>query len=490
MINQFMIFIVIIPLISAILIPIFTTVSKRLSWWIAMFSVLSSFVLCLFFLGEVMHHGEIKYYFGGWVPPYGIEYKIDILSGYVLLVVSFVISLITIYAKKSVEKELKEKEALFYSVYLLFSAGIFGITITADIFNLYVFLEITSLSSYTLIALGKKRQALVSSFNYLIIGTISATFILIGIGYLYIATGTLNINDLSSKLPPLYHSKTILVGFAFFTVGLCIKVALFPLHSWLPPAYTFSPSVVSALLAAISTKVGLYALVRVMFSLFKIEFITEVVPVLFIFSLIGGCAIIYGSLLALFQQDVKKMLSYSTLSQIGYIILGLSLHNKLSSVGSFLHILSDALSKATLFLILGAIAYKINTTNLKDIEGIAKKMPLTSFCFLLCSLSVVGIPLTVGFVSKWYLALGIISYGNLLYLAIIILSSLFSAMYLFKVVEKMYFAKKDKYDKKDEAPALMLTPILILTSCTIIFGIFTKTPYHLAEKIVQVILGK
>ncbi len=490
MINQLIIFIVIIPLISAILIPIFTTVSKRLSWYVAMLSAISSFILCLFFLREVVHLGEIKYYLGGWVPPYGIEYKIDILSGYILLIVSFVICLITIYAKKSVEEELKEKEALFYSIYLLFSAGIFGITITADIFNLYVFLEITSLSSYTLIALGKKRQALVSSFNYLIIGTISATFILIGIGYLYIACGTLNIHDLSDKLPSLYHSKTILVGFAFFTVGLCIKVALFPLHSWLPPAYTFSPSVVSALLAATSTKVGLYALVRVMFSLFKIEFITEVVPVLFIFSLISGCAIIYGSLLALFQQDIKKMLSYSTLSQIGYIILGLSLHNKLSSVGSFFHILSDALSKSTLFLILGAIYYKINTTNIKDIEGIAKKMPWTSFCFLLCSLSVVGIPLTVGFVSKWYLAIGIISYGNLLYLVIIILSSLFSAIYLFKVVEKMYFAKNDKHYEKDEVPCQMLIPILILTSCTIIFGIFTKEPYAIVEKIVQVILGK
>ena len=163
----------------------------------------------------------------------------------------------------------EDKQSAFYSIYMLFITGLMGIVITGDIFNIYVFLEISSLAGYALIAIGKKREALVASYNYLILGTIAATFLVIGIGYIYMATGTLNIADLQERLPALFHSKMVLVALAFFTVGISLKLALFPLHAWLPGAYTHAPSVVSCIMAATATKVGVYVMLRIIFGVFQ-----------------------------------------------------------------------------------------------------------------------------------------------------------------------------------------------------------------------------
>ncbi|MDP7530705.1 MAG: proton-conducting transporter membrane subunit, partial [Candidatus Scalindua sp.] len=272
-IQELPVLIIVIPLIFALIIPLTGRLNRLIPWIIASTITFFCFLISISLLITVLDTGRISYWLGGWEPPWGIEYAIDYLNAFVLVVVSFIAFIVSLYSKKSIEMEIDEdKTSTFYSIYMLFVTGLMGIVITGDIFNIYVFLEISSLAGYALIAIGKKREALVASYNYLILGTIAATFILIGIGYIYMATGTLNIADLQERLPALFHSKMVLVALAFFTVGLSLKLALFPLHAWLPGAYTHAPSVVSCIMAATATKVGVYAMLRIIFGVFRIEF--------------------------------------------------------------------------------------------------------------------------------------------------------------------------------------------------------------------------
>ena len=222
--------------------------------------------------------------------------KAETRCGFVAVIVCFITLIVAVYSKKSVEKEIdRAKVPAFYSLYLLLSTGFIGMVVTGDLFNLYVFIEISALAGYALTAIGKKRGALIASYNYLILGTIGATFIMIGIGYLYVATGTLNMGDLSQRLPALYGSNAVRTGFAFLTVGLFLKLALLPFHIWLPNVYTHAPSVVSVLMSATATKVSAYVLIRIMFTVFSASFDIEAVPVTKILLALSSTSIIRSS---------------------------------------------------------------------------------------------------------------------------------------------------------------------------------------------------
>ncbi|MCK4491363.1 MAG: hypothetical protein KAU03_01985, partial [Candidatus Altiarchaeales archaeon] len=263
----------IIPMITAFLIPLIGLWRRRYCCYLAFFSILSIFIISVFLLNSVVDSGTIHYHLGGWEPPYGIEYVVDFLSALMITLITFICLLTVIYSKKSVEKELPDNIIAFYTLFMLLITGLLGIVITGDLFNLYVFLEISSLAAYALIAVGEKKDALLASFNYLIVGTIAACFILLGIGFLYMVTGSLNMADISTLLPKMYTSRVVLAAMIFFIVGLSIKTALFPLHMWLPNAYTHAPSVVSATIAALMTKVGVYVMIRVVFGIFGIHFV-------------------------------------------------------------------------------------------------------------------------------------------------------------------------------------------------------------------------
>ncbi|RLI91656.1 MAG: hypothetical protein DRO89_03505, partial [Candidatus Altiarchaeales archaeon] len=308
MIQNFPVFVVIIPLITAFLIPLMGMWKKKYCPYVSIFSILSIFIISVSLLNSVIASGTIHYYLGGWEPPWGIEYVVDPLSVFMILLITFISSLVAIYSKKSVEKELSDNIVAFYTLFMLLITGLLGIVITGDLFNLYVFIEIASLSAYALIAVGEKRDALVASFNYLIVGTIAACFILLGIGFLYMVTGSLNIADLSARLPGAYtvYPRVVLTAIIFFIVGLSIKIALFPLHTWLPNAYTHAPSVVSALVAALMTKVGAYVMIRIL-SIFGIIFLGDN-PIADVLSWVAAVAIIIGSINAIAQTDIKRML--------------------------------------------------------------------------------------------------------------------------------------------------------------------------------------
>lgn len=478
------ILIIIIPLIASFLSFVIGLWKRSLCFYIVILTLTACGILSFDILNTVIKSGPISYKLGGWMPPWGIEYAVDHLNSFILMIISLISLLTAFYSKRTIEKDIPQyKISLFYTVYLLLVTGLLGITVTGDAFNLYVFLEITSIAGYALIAIGEDRSAL-ASFNYLIMGTIGACFYLLGVGYLYIVTGTLNMADLARLLPSLYESKVILGAFAFLVVGVAIKIALFPLHRWLPDAYTYAPSSVSPLVSATMTKVGIYVLIRVSFTIFEPRFSSEIIPMSTILVWWSTIAIIFGSFLAIGQTDFKRTLSYILIAEIGYMVLGVSLGNREGFIGAVLHILNDALMICCLFMIAGGIFYRIGSRNLDNFTGLNKNMPITMAAFTIAALSMIGIPPTAGFFSKWYLILGAIEAEQWVSAAALLFSSLINAIIFFKLLEKIYFAKGENLPKHNfrELPLSMVTPIVITALAIIVIGAYSGT---IISKVIQ-----
>ena len=297
-----------------------------LAWAVAMFNAWGAVINASILLYRVWTRGTISYVEGGWPVPWGIELRIDLLNALVLLVVTGICAIVLVAVPRSIANEIpREKHYLFYAAYLLCMTGLAGMTITGDAFNIFVFLEISSLSSYALISQGRTSRALTSAIQYLIMGTLGGTFILLGIGMLYMMTGTLNLVDMADQLALLGLNRTVLVAMACLGVGIGIKLAVFPLHTWLPNAYTYAPAVVTAFLAATATKVAYYVLVRFAYSVFRINLTFDGTHPSAILMMLGIAAMFAGSLVAIYQDNVKRMLAYSSVAQIGYMVLGLSL---------------------------------------------------------------------------------------------------------------------------------------------------------------------
>ena len=314
-------------------------------------------------------------------------------------------------------------------------------------------------------------------------GTAGATFILIGIGLLYVVTGTLNMADLAERLQPVNGSRTVLVAFAFITVGISLKLAIFPLHMWLPNAYTYAPSVVTAFLAATATKVAIYVLLRFIFTVFGVEFSFGALPLGEILLVLGIGSIVIASTVAIFQNNIKRMLAYSSLAQIGYIILGISYANVTGLSAAIMHLFNHAATKGALFLILGCVVYRTGSAHIDKLQGLGRRMPLTMFGFAIAGLSLIGIPLTAGFISKWYLVLGAMERGWWPVAVVVLSTSLLAVAYIWKVVEVAYFRPlpEDAGDLSDP-PLSMLIPAWALILATIYFGIETSLPVGAAEQ--------
>lgn len=488
MITQSPALLIIVPLIASLLCVLMGLARRGLCYPLVVVTLGSCVILSFDIMATVLESGSIRYRLGGWEPPWGIEYLIDHLNAFIAIIVSSISFIVAISSKKSIEKELHESKVIyFYTIYLLLITGLLGITVTGDVFNIYVFLEIASLAGYALIAIGRDR-AVLASFEYVIMGTIGACFYLLGVGYLYIVTGSLNIVDLAALLPNLYHSKVILIAFAFFMVGIAIKIALFPLHVWLPDAYTYAPSSVSALVAATMTKVGAYVMMRIMFTLFQPYFSIELIPVAAILGWVAAAAMIFGGIQAIAQTDFKRVLCYILIAEVGYIVLGISVANRAGFTGAVLHILNDAVMMACLFLIAGAIYYKTGLTHISEFTDLHKKMPITVTCLVIAALSVVGVPPTCGFFSKWYLVLGAIDARQWFFAFLLLLSSLMVAIVFFRMIQTIFFAPSvdaalahgsashghgGHKHSMDEAPASMMVPIFITVAGILLLGVFS-----------------
>ena len=480
---------VIIPLIAAAacsLIP-----RGRLSWLFTTIICGITFLVSIALIIQTYKVGVISYELGSWAPPWGIQYRIDVLSAFVSIIVSSVAFLTLLGSRTLVENEIPaDKHSLFYSAILLCLAGLLGIVSTGDAFNVFVFLEISSLSSYALIAMGSNRKALTASYEYLIMGTIGATFILIGIGLLYMQTGTLNMMDLHHRLHQVDGFRSIHAAFAFFTVGICLKLALFPLHYWLPNAYAYAPSLVSTFLAATATKVALYLLYRIFYTVFGFEFSFNVLHLGIILLPLSIIAMAGASFTAIFQPGVKRLLAYSSLAQIGYMTLGISLETKTGLIASIIHLFNHAYIKGALFMCMACFLSNIKSTQLENLAGAGRTMPWTSAAFVVGGLSLIGVPLTSGFISKWYLVLAALEKDWWWLVVVILFTSLLAIIYIWRVIEQLYFRepKPENADVK-EAPTLLLICTWVMIISTIYFGIDTRFPVNTATAAAEILIN-
>ena len=472
---------VIIPLIVA---PFCLLIRRSdLAWAFSLLVTWCTFAIALILLLQVNETGTISYPMGDWSAPYGIEYKVDLLSAFVLVIVSGIGSVVMPYARLSIEREIPwPRIYLFYTMYLLCLCGLLGIAITGDVFNLFVFLEVSSLSSYVLIALGKDRRALTAAFRYLIMGTIGATFYVIGVGLMYMMTGSLNMADLAKLMPLVAETRTIQAAIAFLIIGLGLKLALFPLHLWLPNAYTYAPTVVTIFLAATATKVAVYAFLRIIFTVFgnvpvlQKEFMTDFLMFLAIVAMFAG------SFVAIYQTNIKRMLAYSSIAQIGYMVLGISFISVAGLTGGIIHIFNHAVVKGALFMAVGCIFIKMGSVYIEDLAGAGKRMPVTMASFVICGLGLIGVPLTVGFISKWYLILAALDKGLWPIAAAIVGSSLLAVIYVWRVIEVAYFQPAPEgAETRSEAPMTMLAPMWFLTLASVYFGVDATRTINIAE---------
>ena len=433
MIQHCPVLIVLLPLTAALLCLLFSKFNKNLGSWLVIGSIAGSLACSLQVLHQTLTSGEaIHYWMGNWEPPLGIEFVIDPLSAVMAVLITFISLMVAVYSKPFMRKEDWLHIGGYYTLYGLLTVGLCGMVITGDMFNLYVYLEVMSLSGYGLIAMGGKKSML-AAFRYMLIGTIGASLYLISVAYLYAMTGTLNMADLGERIMPYLSSPPFALAVACLFIGFGIKMALFPLHGWQPDAYNFAHPGSAAFIAGVMSKVPAYAIIRFFFYIFGVNnpIISTALTVLGILG-IGG--VLIGSIMALAQYDFRRMLAYSSVAQIGYIAIGLAIGNMYGFIGAVLHIINHAFMKSALFLVIGGIQYRFGEINLYRLGGLNKKMTLSTITVTLAALSMVGIPPTAGFFSKWYLMLGAYQGGQYFYIVVLVISSLLNAVYFFRIL--------------------------------------------------------
>lgn len=460
----------------------------RLPWLMATGVAWTCLALAVWQLQTVAGGNVVSYELGGWAPPWGIEYRVDALNALVALIIAGIAAVTLPYALRSVEREIpRHQRSLFYAIFLLCMDGLLGISQTGDVFNLFVFLEISSLSSYALISLGQRRQALTAAYQYLIMGTIGATFLLIGIGLIYAATGTLNMMDLHTRLADVASHRTVHTGFAFIVVGIGLKLAMFPLHLWLPNVYCYAPIAVTVFLAATATKVAVYIMLRMVFTVFPSSLVA-LTPTGLVFLLLGVAGVLFASVAAIYQPDARRLLAYSGIGQIGYMLLGIAYGSALGLTATIVHVFNHALMKGALFMALGALVYRIGSSRLDRLAGSARHMPWTFGAIVIAGLSLVGVPGTAGFISKWYLVLAALEQQDWLIALVVLAGSLLAVVYLWKLVDAMLFrVPAPDAQPLQEAPLSMLVPIWLLVLANIWFGLDTRLTVDTATTAVRLL---
>lgn len=462
---------VVVPLIGAVLCAALR--QRHLCAALTIACSLTMPVIALGILWQVQETGTISYAMGGWAPPIGIEYRIDSINAFLLVLVSIMGAVVALYAPRSVANEIApEKQGWYFSMYLLCLAGLLGMAITGDAFNIFVFMEISSLSMYTLIALGTERRALVAAFQYLIIGTIGATFYVIGVGMIFTLTGTLNLMDIAQRLPDVENTRTAIAALAFITVGFGLKLAMFPMHLWLPNAYAYAPTVATAFIASTATKVAIYLLLRFVFSIFGVDYSFGKAPTEHIMFALGALAMLICSVSAIFQLNIKRMLAYSSVAQVGYMLVGIALVSEAGLTGGISHLFNHAIIKACLFLAVGCLFFSTGVTRIDGMAGIGRTMPLTMAAFTLAGLGLIGVPGTAGFVSKWYLIQGAAEAQHWWLVAVIVISSILAVFYVGRIIEVAYFREPEVEVVRKPAVEMQLV-VWALVAAIIYFGVQT-----------------
>ena len=465
---------VILPLLAAPLAALLR--GRDLAWTLSALVTGGTLLISIaLFLEQRASGTTLVYDIGGWPAPIGIVYVIDAASALVLPVISGLAFVATLAARQLVEAEIDRRDhPLFYAAWLLTIAGMLGQVTTGDAFNIFVFLEISSLSAYALVAMGagRDRRALPAAFNYLILGTVGATFYVIGVGLLYMMTGTLNLADLAERLPQVETTRAAFTAMAFIALGLFLKMALFPLHFWLVPAYAHAPSAVSALMAATATKVSVYVLIRLIFGVFGVDFpgLADAIGLLVLTLGIVGAFV--GTLAAIVETDLKKLFAQSSIAQLGYMAIGIGAMSATGLAAAFIHLFNHALMKGALFLAVGLIAAQAGRATMGTIQGAGRQIPITMTAILVGGLALIGVPLTAGFISKLYLVRALIELDYWMLAFLTFVSSALALAYVWKIIEAAWLKERPA-----DAPHLRETPMgylpaWLMVIATIGFGVY------------------
>ncbi|MBS1264051.1 MAG: NADH-quinone oxidoreductase subunit N [Methanonatronarchaeales archaeon] len=423
------------PILGAVATMLVGLVRSETGWPVAVLTSVLQVGAAGVLARGALRHGPVRYAVGGFAAPYGIELVVDGLSATMALLVASVALGVLAYARKA-----GPRSNPFYATYLLLVGGLTGISVTGDVFNMYVFLEISGLATYALVASGDRGESALAALKYLLVGTFGASLFLLGIGYAYVATGTLNMADLSAQLAEAGHTTPLVVAaFSLMVVGLFVKVAVFPLHAWQPTAYAGAPDTVSGLISALVSTVAAYALIRIVFTVFTVDFL-HANPSAWRVLVAGSVAsIVTGSLLAVSQSEIKRMLAYSSVSQFGLIVGAVAVANVTALTGAAIHLVGHAVMKGGLFLTTGTVAGETGARTVDDYGGLAKRFPAGSGVFGILAFALVGVPPAVGFVGKLYIVLGAIEAGAWLLASVIVGSTLLTLAYVARLVERMFF---------------------------------------------------
>ena len=465
-------FFVILPLGGAFLNSL---LGKRIKGFSDIFSNLITaclFIMSVYAVFLVKARGVLVYKVGMWIPPIGISMVLDGLSAFLLVTVNLIAFAIMAYSANYMEKYTEKWN--FYTLFLLMLAGMEGVVITGDIFNLFVFLEIASVASYALVAYGTEAEELEASFKYLVMSSVGSLFVLLGIAFLYGYTSTLNMADMAMTLAGKGPGRIIPFVGTLFIMGFGLKAALVPFHAWLPDAHPSAPAPVSAMLSGVLIKaLGVYTLMRIFFNIFGVT-----PTVLSVLMLMGAISMIVGVLLAIGQWDLKRLLAYHSISQIGYVVLGLGIGTPLGILGGLFHLFNHSVFKSLLFLNSGAVEYAAGTRDLKEMGGLKKEMPVTADTSMIASMSIAGIPPFNGFWSKLFIIIAAIEAHHFVYAALAVIASILTLASFMKVQRYAFFGKAYKEDRDvKEAPVFMRLSMMMLAAVCIIGGILAIGAY-------------
>lgn len=461
------------PLFAAISMPVVCLKHRHWSLPISVAILAVMVLVSILNLHNVIHHGEVRYVFSGWAVPLGIEWVADGLASVILVLLSALGLLGVVFTGPTSPKALGGRIVHFYTLILLLVSALTGIVFAGDLFNLFVFLEVAAISSYALIGVAGGR-ALFAAFRYLILGTIGASLYLLGVSYLYAVTGTLNMADIADKLPLLLNSKALVGGLLFMFIGLGIKMALVPFHTWMPEAYTYAPDSVSPILAPLITKVVLLAWIRIIYWVFNASIIIYDIPILLMVAVLGVLAAVIGASLALTQRNIKMMFAYGGISHIGIILIGIGQGNQTGFAGGIFYLLNDAVMQAGLFFLAGVALCQYGVKTIDDLGYVGKKSPWLTGSLVVVALGMIGLPPTGGFFGKWYIILGALEADNYISVAAVVLSTLLTLAYFVKLFESIFRQTSTRQDVQyEEIPLSSKLSLGITSAAIIILGIFS-----------------
>jgi len=489
LITLIIMFIIMFPIFMTAVIMYVGQGSERMRNILSLFTAAVTFLAVIILYPEAVGGNVVEYSLFEVLPGLAVSFRLDILSYSLALLSSFVWLLAVIYSLDYMAGEHGSER--YYPVLIFTMGSCQGIFLAGDFFTLFIFFELMSLIAYILVIHEETPQALQAGYKYLIVTIIGGLAIFLGVIIIFEVSGTVSLG-----MGPLFeeHSPLAFITFLSFLIGFGIKAGMFPLHVWLPDAHPVAPSPASALLSGIMLKTGAYGLLRMIFDVFGVDFILGA-GWNYIMAALGIITILLGSAVALTQDDLKRRLAYSSVGQMGYIILGMSVYNEFALTGTMFHIFSHAIMKSTLFLAAGAIIWKTGNKKISQMGGVGRQMPVTMGAFTLAAFAMIGIPPLNGFLSKWTLCLGFLEDGYTGYVLVLLVSSMLNAMYYLPIIlpaflggdsEQAAEAENNQLSlpvfKVNEVPTRMLVPMAILAACTLFFGTLpTNIPFELSQ---------